>query len=210
MIASLRGTVIDIGLNAAVLECAGVGYRVIATPRTLGILRRGEDAFILTTLAVKEDSMTLYGFTDSGDQEMFTVLQSVSGFGPKLAMTSLSVMNAEELATAISAGEAKTLQRIPGIGKRVAERLIVELKDKVAQWQPSSTGNEAVGTEHGRAGVAGEPSAALSEQVVAALIGLGFGGKQATGAVEKVVAQQPDADSSRVLRAALAELGPKK
>lgn len=107
MIASLRGTVIDIGLNAAVIECAGVGYRVIATPKTLASLNLGEQTSILTTLAVREDSMTLYGFSDIGDQEMFTVLQTVSGFGPKLAMTALAVLNAEELAIAISTGEAK-------------------------------------------------------------------------------------------------------
>ena len=210
MIASLRGTVIDVGLNAAVVECAGVGYRVIATPRTLGVLRRGEEAFILTTLAVKEDSMTLDGFLDANDQEMFTVLQSVSGFGPKLAMTSLAVMNAQEIAVAIAAGEAKTLQRIPGIGKRVAERLIVELKDKVAQWQPTNAEADSTGIDDGVGRVVGQLSAAVSEQVVAALIGLGFGEKQATGAVDKVLAQQPDADSSGVLRGALAELGPKK
>lgn len=210
MIASLRGTVIDISLNAAVLECSGVGYRVIATPRTLARLTRGEEAFILTTLAVKEDSMTLYGFTDSSDQEMFTVLQKVSGFGPKLAMTALSVLNAEELASAIAGAESKSLQRIPGIGKRVAERLIVELKDKVAAWQPAASDDATavqqlstdLNEQQGTAGVA--------EHVVEALLGLGFREKQATTAVERVLAETPHADSSQVLRGALAKLGPQK
>lgn len=210
MIASLRGTVIDVGLNAAVIECAGVGYRVIATPKTLASLNLGEQTSILTTLAVREDSMTLYGFSDIGDQEMFTVLQTVSGFGPKLAMTALAVLNAEELATAISTGEAKTLQRIPGIGKRAAERLIVELKDKVAQWQPAEVEGALSAKSDSTTDFAENAQAGIADHVVEALVGLGFSEKQAAGVVDRVLRQQPDADSSAALRGALAELGPKK
>ena len=208
MIASLRGTVIDIGLNAAVLECCGVGYRVIATPRTLARLTRGEDAFILTTLAVKEDSMTLYGFTESSDQEMFTVLQKVSGFGPKLAMTALSVLNAQELASAIANGESKSLQRIPGLGNGVAERLIVELKDKVAAWQPAEAELEFAGTQTSVGEAADFGALGVAEHVVEALVGLGFSDKQAKVTVDRVLAEDPEANSSQTLRAALAKLGP--
>lgn len=100
MIASLRGTVLDIQLDHAVLECAGVGYKVLATPAMLGTLQRGEEARIMTTLVVKEDSMTLYGFTSQDDRDMFHVLQTVSGLGPKLALAALSVMSAGDLAQA--------------------------------------------------------------------------------------------------------------
>ena len=92
MIAALRGEVIHIGLDHGVIDCAGVGYKFLATPKTLGTLRRGEQATVLTNLVVKEDSLTLYGFSADEDREMFHVLQSVSGLGPKLALAALSVM----------------------------------------------------------------------------------------------------------------------
>ena len=134
MIASLRGEVLTIGLDHAVIECAGVGYKVLATPPTLGTLRRGEEARVLTHMAVKEDAITLFGFTDTDDRDMFLQLQSVSGLGPKLALAALSVMGSRELADAIAGSEGKRLQKIPGVGKRMADRLVVELKDKVAAF----------------------------------------------------------------------------
>ena len=203
MIASLRGTVISIGLDHAVIECAGVGYQVKATPSMLGALIRGEEAFVLTAFVVKEDSQTLYGFTSAEDREMFHVLQSVSGVGAKLALAALSVMGAEELAGAISSGDAKRLQSIPGVGKRVAERLALELKDKVSGFVAAGGQAPAEAAQH----PAGGP---VVEQVIEALIGLGFTDKLARPVVEAIAADNAELDTSAILRASLVQLSRKK
>ena len=202
MIASLRGTVLDIQLDHVVLECAGVGYKVLATPATLGSLQRGEEAHVMTTLVVKEDSMTLYGFTSTDDRDMFHVLQTVSGLGPKLALAALSVMGAGDLAQAIAGEESVRLQKIPGVGKRMAQRLVLELKDKVKAFTPALSDVSPV-----------TPPAATGpvvDDVVEALVGLGFTDKAARPIVEAVVAEQPDTATPVVLRAALSQLGAKK
>lgn len=203
MIASLRGTVIGIGLDHGVIECAGIGYHFTATPRALAELRRGEECFIFTSMVVREDSMQLYGFQDNGDREMFHLLQTVTGLGPRLAMASLSVLHPAELARAVAEADAKTLQRIPGVGKRMAERLVLELKEKVAAFASPVESDSAAGTQFAVA------SEAVAEQVTAALLGLGFGEKEATGAVNAVLSEQPDLETSAALRAALATLGKK-
>lgn len=201
MIASLRGTVLDIQLDHVVLECAGVGYKVLATPATLGTLQRGEEAQVMTTLVVKEDSMTLYGFTSTDDRDMFHVLQTVSGLGPKLALAALSVMGAGDLAQAIAGEESAGLQKIPGVGKRMAQRLVLELKDKVSGFAPAlSDVPPATPTATGP----------IVDDVVEALVGLGFSDKAARPVVEAVAAEQPDAATPVVLRAALSQLGAKK
>ncbi|MFC2727174.1 MAG: Holliday junction branch migration protein RuvA, partial [Corynebacterium matruchotii] len=139
MIVSLRGTVIDITAHHAVIECAGVGYQVLATPSTLGHLTRGAETFILITMIVREESQTLYGFLDAATRDMFATLQTVSGLGPKLALAAQSVYTTPELAHAITHGDTKTLQKIPGVGKRMAERMVVDLKDKVATYAAPET-----------------------------------------------------------------------
>lgn len=202
MIASLRGTVLDIQLDHAVLECVGVGYKVLATPATLGTLQRGEEARVMTTLVVKEDSMTLYGFTSHDDRDMFHVLQTVSGLGPKLALAALSVMSAGDLAQAITGEETARLQKIPGVGKRVAQRLILELKDKVQAFASVDGGDSSVAAQ--------TASGPVVEDVVEALVGLGFTDKMARPVVESVVAEKPEAATPVVLRAALSKLGSKK
>ncbi|OFR66566.1 Holliday junction branch migration protein RuvA [Corynebacterium sp. HMSC078H07] len=201
MIASLRGTVLDIQLDHVVLECAGVGYKVLATPTTLGTLQRGEEAQVMTTLVVKEDSMTLYGFTSTDDRVMFHVLQTVSGLGPKLALAALSVMGAGDLAQAIAGEESARLQKIPGVGKRMAQRLVLELKDKVSGFAPALSDVPPA-----------TPAATgpVVDDVVEALVGLGFSDKAARPVVEAVAAEQPDAATPVVLRAALSQLGAKK
>ena len=199
MIAALRGEVLHIGLDHGVIECGGVGYKFLATAKTLGTLRRGETAFVLTTLVVKEDALTLYGFTSDDDREMFQVLQSVSGLGPKLALAALSVMGAEELAAAIGGEDVKALQSIPGVGKRMAQRLTLELKDKVKRFAGTPAPDaapEAIG--------AGGP---VVDSVTEALLGLGFTEKAARPVVETAYAEAPAADTSTLLRAALAQLG---
>ncbi|AMA00351.1 Holliday junction branch migration protein RuvA [Corynebacterium glutamicum] len=206
MIASLRGTVINIGLSSAVIECNGVGYEVVTTPNTLSQLVRGEEALVLTTMVVREDAMKLYGFIDDESREMFSVLQTVSGLGPRLALACESVLSPLEISQAITNADAKTLQRVPGVGKRMADRLIVELKGKVAAFAAGvvDEGGEQISLPN--ANIASE---VVVEQVSQALVGLGFSEKQSDDAVSFVLAADPSLDTSGALRAALAKLSGK-
>lgn len=205
MIDSLSGEVIAIGLDHAVIECAGVGYRFLATPPTLATLTRGENTRVMTSMVVKDDGVTLYGFADDDARGMFHRLQTVTGLGPKLALAALAVFSPSELAAHIGAGDSKAIQSIPGVGKKMADRVVLELKDKVAGLYPVA-GNEA-------ASPAAAPSSVgasfATEQVVEALVGLGFPEKGARTAVDAVIAADPDADSSALLRLALNQLGKK-
>ena len=206
MIDSLNGEVIAIGLDHAVIECSGVGYRFMATPPTLGRLVRGETARVLTSVGVKEDSMTLYGFTDDDGRSMFHRLTTVTGLGPKLAMASLAVFEPAELAGHITAGDSKAIQAIPGVGKKMADRLILELKDKLKGVYATSETTDGAKAD----AVTATASASLAtEQVVEALVGLGFPEKGARTAVSAVIEEDPEADSSALLRAALNRLGKK-
>lgn len=204
MIASLRGTVITIGLGSAVIECQGVGYEVTTTPSTLSQLQRGEEALLLTTMVVREDAMKLYGFIDDQTREMFSLLQTVTGLGPRLALACESVLSPIEISQAIAGGDSKTLQRVPGVGKRMAERLIVELKDKVGAFTAGvvESGGES-------APVQGVAPVVVIDQVTQALVGLGFSEKQADDAVASVLSSNPELDTSAALRAALAKLSGK-
>ena len=196
MIASVRGEVIDIALDHAVFEAAGVGYKVMATPTTLSTLRRGEDARLITAMIVREDSMTLYGFADGAARDLFTTLLGVSGVGPKIALATLAVYDAQALRQALADGDVTALTRVPGIGKRGAERMVLELRDKI-------------GAVPGTAGGAGAAGHAVRMPVVEALVGLGFAAKQAEEATDKVLAEDPGATTSSALRAALSMLGKK-
>lgn len=203
MIVSLRGTVIDIALQSAVLECNGVGYQVLATPQTLATLTRGTEAFMLTSHVIREESQTLYGFTSTEAREMFALLQTVSGLGPKLALAAQSVFDSTELARAIANSEAKTLQKIPGVGKRMAERMVVDLKDKVVGYL------DATGQQNHPATMPSLSSSAVADQVLEALIGLGFTEKTAEPALITVLSEHPDWNTAQVLRATLSTLGKK-
>ncbi|SIR87268.1 Holliday junction branch migration protein RuvA [Williamsia sterculiae] len=196
MIASVRGPVIDVALDHVVIDCAGVGYRVLVTPATASGLRRGAEATLLTTMIVREDSMTLYGFTEPDARALFTVLQTVTGVGPRLAMATLAVLEPDALRRALADSDTKTLTAVPGIGKRVADRLVVELRDKV----------EAPGTPGDTAVTAGAGSS-VRDQVAEALVGLGFTAAPAEKAVTAVLADDAEADASVVLRRSLTLLG---
>ncbi|BAH33632.1 Holliday junction branch migration protein RuvA [Rhodococcus erythropolis] len=196
MIASVRGEVLDIALDHAVIEASGVGYRVNATPVTLGALHRGSEARLFTTMIVREDSMTLYGFSDTESKDLFSLLQTVSGVGPRLAMATLAVLEPDALRRALSEGNLTALTRVPGIGKRGAERMVVELRDKV----------DAVATTAGAASGAVVGSS-IRDQIVEALEGLGFPIKQAEQATDSVLAESPEATTSVALRSALSLLG---
>lgn len=198
MIASIRGEVLEIALDHVVVEAAGVGYRLNATPATLSTLTTGDQTRLYTAMIVREDSMTLYGFADTEARDLFGLLQTVSGVGPRLAMAVLAVLEPEALRATLAEGNVTALTRVPGIGKRGAERMVVELRDKVnlvpALSSPTDTAPRAV-------------TGTVREQVVEALTGLGFTLKSAEQTVEGVLAEKPDAGNSTVLRAALATLG---
>jgi Holliday junction DNA helicase RuvA len=198
MIASVRGEVLEVALDHAVIEAAGIGYRVNATPSTLATLRRGSEARLVTAMIVREDSMTLYGFPDTDTRDLFLTLLSVSGVGPRLAMATLAVHDAAALRQALHDGDVAALTRVPGIGKRGAERMVLELRDKMI---PAGA-------------VAGSPAVnghAVRSPVVEALVGLGFAAKQAEEATDKVLAADHEngeaATTSGALRAALSLLG---
>ena len=196
MIASIRGEVLDVALDHAVIEASGVGYRINATPSTLSTLRRGTEARLVTAMIVREDSMTLYGFADADARDLFSTLLSVSGVGPKIALATLAVHDAPALRHALADGDITALTRVPGIGKRSAERMVLELRDKVGP----------VGAAVGLPSVNGH---AVRGPVVEALVGLGFALKQAEETTDKVLANEPEATQSTALRLALSLLGNK-
>jgi Holliday junction DNA helicase RuvA len=196
MIASVRGEVLDVALDHVVIEAAGVGYKLMATPSTLATLRRGEEARLITAMIVREDSMTLYGFPDGDARDLFMTLLGVSGVGPKIALATLAVYDAHALRQALADGDVTALTRVPGIGKRGAERIVLELRDKIGP----------VGTSAVAAALNGH---SIRGPVVEALVGLGFAARQAEEAIDKVMANEPEATTSSALRAALSMLGKK-
>ncbi|HWN25751.1 MAG TPA: Holliday junction branch migration protein RuvA [Actinomycetospora sp.] len=201
MISSVRGEVLSLGLDHAVVEVGGVGLAVQATPSTLARLRRGQPARLETALVVREDSLTLFGFADAAEREMFLLLQTVSGVGPRVALATLAVLDPQSLSVALADGNLTTLMSVPGIGRKGAERLVVELRDKVAPASPADAGDDQVPASPVAAGT-------LRDQVVEALVGLGFAAKPAEKAVDEVLGAGGPSDSSAVLRAALTRLGP--
>ena len=202
MIHSVRGPVLEIGLDHVVVEVGGVGMSVYATPATLGGLRRGEETRLATTLVVREESLTLFGFADTEERELFLLLQTVSGIGPRLALATIAVLEPDTLRRALADGDLAVLTRIPGVGRKSAERLVVELRDKVTA--PAAV---PAGAPAGAGGGAPTPVLGVRDQVVEALLGLGFTQKPAEQAVDGVLAEAPDTDARVLLRTALSALG---
>jgi holliday junction DNA helicase RuvA len=133
MIASLSGKVLERGVDHAVIECGGVGYRVAASTQTVGKLPPvGKQARVLTHLILRDDGAHLYGFTAAEDRELFLGLISVSGVGPKMALAVLSGSTVQDTRLAIASGDVKRFQVVPGIGRKTAERVIVELRERIA------------------------------------------------------------------------------
>lgn len=204
MIASVRGPVLAIALDHAVVEVGGVGLAVQATPSTLATVRTGEEATLHTTLVVREDSLTLYGFADTEARELFVLLQTVSGIGPRLAMAALAVLEPDVLRSALSEGDLAVLTQVPGIGRKGAERLSLELRDKVAAIAAEAPRPVVDATATGADG-------RVRGHVVEALESLGFATKQAEQAVDGVLSDGADSDdTSAVLRSALSALGGKR
>ena len=195
MIAFVRGTVADVTLSSAVLEVGGVGLELLCTPGTLATLRPGQPATLPTSMVVREDSLTLFGFLDDDEKTVFELVQTASGVGPKLAQAVLAVLSPDDLRRAVAAEDVKTLTRVPGIGQKGAQRIILELKDRLGA---------PTGARTAAAPVAGEP---WRDQVQQGLVGLGWSAKDAAGAVDAVAPEAGDSpDVGALLRAALRTL----
>jgi Holliday junction DNA helicase RuvA len=201
MIASVRGVVAALGPDGAVVEVGGVGLSVLCSPGTLARLRVGEQARLATSLVVREDSLTLFGFADDDERALFELLQTANGVGPKLAQTMLAVHPPRDLRRAIATSDYVTLMAVPGIGRKGAERIVIELRDRIG----AIDGSDSAG---GGAGVA--PVAPWRDQLAHALAGLGFSGKEAADAIEVVsadVSTESPPDISALLRRSIQLLG---
>ncbi|GAA5610553.1 Holliday junction branch migration protein RuvA [Streptomyces platensis] len=178
MIAFVSGPVAALAPDSAVVEVGGIGMAVQCTPDTLSGLRIGQQAKLATSLVVREDSLTLYGFADDDERQTFELLQTASGVGPRLAQAMLAVHSPDALRLAVATGDEKALTAVPGIGKKGAQKLLLEFKDRLG---------EPVGT--GRAGVGGAVTPGWRDQLHAALIGLGYATREADEAVAAVAPQ---------------------
>jgi Holliday junction DNA helicase RuvA len=201
MIASVRGRVTAVAPDSAVVEVGGVGLCLVCTPGTLANLRVGEEARLATSLVVREDSLTLYGFPDDDARSLFELLQTASGVGPRLAQAVLAVHPPDVVRKAIATGDLTTLTRVPGIGKKGAERLVLELRDRVGSVVAASTGETM-----------SLPVSGISwaDQVRQALVGLGWSAGQADQAVSIVSAElngEPAPAVPQLLKRAIQVLG---
>ncbi len=181
MIAFVSGPVAALAPTTAVIEVGGVGMAVQCTPDTLSALRIGQDAKLATSLVVREDSLTLYGFADDDERQVFELLQTASGVGPRLAQAMLAVHRPDALRLAVTTGDEKALTAVPGIGKKGAQKLLLELKDRLGE--PLGTGGH-LGAQRAAPG-----PAPWTEQLSAALIGLGYASREAEEAVAAVTPQ---------------------
>ena len=207
MISHLDGLVCTIAPEGAVIQVGGVGLLVQATPGTLATLRSGERARVATSLVVREDALTLYGFASDDERDVFELLQTASGIGPRLALAMLASFSPDGLRQAIAAEDVTALTRVPGIGRKGAQRIVLELAGRLG-----SPG--APVTPAGTAGLAGlaAPAASWRDQVRTGLVNLGWQARdadQAIAAVETELAETGDTaelDVSTALRAALRKL----
>lgn len=197
MISILRGIVASVGLDHIDVVVGCIGFRVHVTPAFAQGTARDEEITVYTSMIVREDSMTLYGFESCDERDVFTTLMSVSGIGPKIALAALAVLRPDDLRRAVRDQDLATLQRIPGVGKKSAQRMALEIGDKL-------------GTPAALPGAEATPAPAPSEDAVAsevsaALVGLGWSESQAAKAIEKLAGSGLGA--SDMLRAALVSLG---
>ena len=195
MIAFVRGEVAAVTLTSAVVEVGGVGLELMCTPNTLATLRTGQQATLPTSMVVREDSLTLFGFADEDEKQVFELVQTASGVGPKLAQAMLAVLTPAAVRRAVAGDAVRTLTTVPGIGQKGAQRIILELKDRIGVPVAVSGGGVPVLAEPWR------------DQVQQGLVGLGWSAKDADKAIEAVANQageQPDV--AALLRAALRTL----
>ena len=200
MISQLTGTIAAAGATWFVIDVGGVGFRANSTPATAAALRPGEEATVHTSLVVREDSLTLFGFVEPGERDAFELVQSASGVGPKLAVAIVSVFSPGELRDVVRADDVRRLCTVPGIGLKGAQKMVIELKDKVLVLTDDEPG-------HVPAAVMGEH--AWREQVSEGLQGLGWSAKDADTACDAVAplaADDPSIALGTLMRAALNSL----
>jgi Holliday junction DNA helicase RuvA len=197
MIAFVSGPVAALAPDSAVVEVGGIGIAVQCTPDTLSGLRMGQPTKLATSLVVREDSLTLYGFADDDERQVFELLQTASGVGPRLAQSMLAVHSPDALRRAVATGDEKALTAVPGIGKKGAQKLLLELKDRLGE----PIGAPAVGTP---------VTSGWRDQLHAALIGLGYATREADEAVAAVAPQAEAGEGTprvgQLLKAALQTL----
>lgn len=199
MIAQLTGTVIAAGATHVVLDLNGFGVKALCTPATAAAVRLGQPATLATSLVVREDSLTLYGFTEADERDCFELVQSASGIGPKIAQAVVSVLSPDALRAAIAAENIAALTKVPGIGVKGAQRLVIELKDKI----------NTLAAITGPATSAGSAPAQWRDQVKGGLEGLGWSSRDADKACDAVAPLADDDPATPVavlMRAALRSL----
>ena len=179
----LNGTVAEIGPNLAVIDCCGVGYSCATTNYTLAQLKKGEQAKLFTYLYIRDDILDLYGFFSQAELSSFKMLLSVSGVGPKAALAILSSGTPDQLALSIVTGDEKSLTGVPGIGKKIAQRIILELKDKLAKEQGSFDAH--AGT------LSPAPTGGTVQEAASALSVLGYSSQEISVALKGVNAALP-------------------
>ena len=201
MIAQLTGVVAQVGPTSAVIEVGGFGVQAVCSPNTVAGLRTGHRATLATSLVVREDSLTLYGFASADEREFFELLLTATGVGPKLAQAALAVLSPDELRKAIATENLVQLCKVPGIGRKGAQRIVIELKDKI----------NAVGLTDDPVPTTGRP-AAWRGQLNQGLQGLGWSAKDAEAAcdeVEQLTRDDPQINIAVLMRAALRSLARK-
>jgi Holliday junction DNA helicase RuvA len=208
VIASVSGRVAAVSPDGAVVEVGGIGLAVQCTPGTIARLQLGESARLSTSLVVREDSLTLYGFADDDERQLFELLQTANGVGPRLAQAVLAIHPPREVRRAVSMADVKALMQVPGIGKKGAERLILELRDRLG----STTSDTSLEAPLGLPSVT--PVAPWRDQLTAALVGLGWSAKEADTALGRVapvadeqIAATGSVEVAVLLRQALQLLG---
>ncbi|WP_431277386.1 Holliday junction branch migration protein RuvA [Leifsonia poae] len=202
MISSLRGTVLSAAGGTAVIEVGGVGFSVQLTPDHVLSLRIGDEAFVLTSLIVREDALQLFGFADLDQLQVFELLTGVSGVGPKSAIGVLSVLSPDQIAAAVTDDDDAPFRKVSGIGPKTAKLIVVQLSGKLAVTRRAPATKAA----------AGSPSS-IGDSVLVALVGLGWPEKVAAEAVAEVVSDTDEKSRDSVqtlLRLTLARLGPAK
>jgi holliday junction DNA helicase RuvA len=197
VIASLRGTVLRVAGSSAVIDVAGVGYLVQITPALALTLRVGTEASFLTSLIVRDDSMTLFGFAEPAELDVFEVLIGVSGVGPKSALGVLATLRPDEIAAAVATEDDAPFRKVSGIGPKTAKLIVVSLAGRLVAIKPAAT-------------VAPVVVRSVRDDVVAALVGLGWNERRASEALDELLAELPESEHTvpALLRAALGRLGP--
>ena len=197
MIARLTGKVLDRTAASVVVDVGGVGYLVHVAP-SAQLPPSGQEVTLHTSLQVREDSLTLYGFTAAGELALFELLLTSSGVGPRLALAALGTHRPDVLRTAIATDDQSTLTAIPGVGRKVAQRLVLELKDKIGAVPVGSSDPSAPGVVR--------PPGGVVQEVREALVGLGYSAAEVSEALDAVAEPVPG-DSATLLRTALRHLG---